>query len=109
MADKIDIEKLIDLVRHNPCLYDPKNPQYKDAIQTRNIWNSIGKALKITGWHIFCIYNPLFHSSDVIYFFSLCLSIFFSLSPKKSLIIYLTTNMAQAKVKVGRWCDSIID
>ena len=44
MAKKVDVEKLIELVRDNP-----RNPLYKDEIRTRNIWNSIGKRFNITG------------------------------------------------------------
>ena len=41
------LEKLFELVRANPCLYDCTLPDHKDAVKISNIWQSIAKKLDI--------------------------------------------------------------
>ena len=40
-------EKLIELVRLHPCLYNPTLREYKDIDVSRNTWRSIAKALNM--------------------------------------------------------------
>ena len=40
-----ELEKLIEVVRGQPCLYDPRNPQHKDADKLKNVWESISKIM----------------------------------------------------------------
>ena len=40
-----ETEKLIDLVRENPGLYDQGLPEYKDAIYQRNCWVKLATQL----------------------------------------------------------------
>ena len=42
---KEEKEKLIELVRQNASLYDVRMPEYKDAQQSQNIWDSISRAM----------------------------------------------------------------
>jgi hypothetical protein len=38
-------ERLVELVRQNPCLYDVTMSDYKDSQMAQNIWDSISVAL----------------------------------------------------------------
>ena len=49
MGKTVDVEKLIELVRKYPSLYNPNDPHYKDAQLSKNLWESIGKSLNISG------------------------------------------------------------
>ena len=40
------IERLIELVRANPCLYDVTDADYHDNFRKNNIWNSIARELR---------------------------------------------------------------
>lgn len=40
-----DEEKLIELVKGNPLLYSPSNPEYKDKVLRGKAWDGIGKSL----------------------------------------------------------------
>lgn len=42
-------EKLIELVRNYPVLYDLSNPKYMDTDFKNNIWSKIGEEMKTTG------------------------------------------------------------
>ena len=42
-------ERLIELVRHHPGLYDQRSPNYMDARMAYNTWESIANELKLTG------------------------------------------------------------
>ena len=49
------MERLIEMVRENPCLYDPCDKDHMDALMTANIWSSICKKLlpdnpQMNGW-----------------------------------------------------------
>lgn len=49
------LEKLVELVRQNPVLYDPKLPGHKDAVRLSNIWKSIATAMEdpeMTGTYV---------------------------------------------------------
>lgn len=48
-------EKLIELVRNYPELYDLSNKKYMDACFKNNVWNKIGKELKLEGKLAFCV------------------------------------------------------
>ena len=39
------IERLIDLVRDNECLYNASVAEYRDLHRTNNVWKSIGDEL----------------------------------------------------------------
>ena len=43
------LENLISLVRENPVIYNPTNPNYKDILIRKNIWASIRDAMGIAG------------------------------------------------------------
>ena len=60
MCDE-NIEKLIDLVRENPSLYNPTDPFYKDVQRTKNAWVSIGKRLNISGKQLFYVQKHFYH------------------------------------------------
>ena len=40
-----DTEKLIELVRQHPLLYDASCPEHKDAQRMRNVWQSIANVM----------------------------------------------------------------
>lgn len=42
-------EKLIELVRNYPVLYDLSNPKYMDTNFKNNIWTKVGEEMKTTG------------------------------------------------------------
>ena len=44
-----EMEKLIELVRDHPLLYDPTLADYRDAIKVTNAWNSISRILDVVG------------------------------------------------------------
>ena len=44
-----EMEKLTELVRDNPLLYDPTLPDYRDAIKVSNAWDSISRMLGVEG------------------------------------------------------------
>lgn len=39
------IEKLIELVKIHPILFDLTNPEYKNVLKKDNIWKNIAEAL----------------------------------------------------------------
>jgi hypothetical protein len=41
--------KLIELVKRNPCLYDSRDPYYKDISKQTVLWTSIAEAMGIKG------------------------------------------------------------
>lgn len=47
-------ETLIDCVRDEPCLYDPKHDQYKNIQYRRRKWNYIGDRVGRTGKTVVC-------------------------------------------------------
>ena len=49
MGKTVDVETLTEMVRKYPSLYNPKDPHYKDAQLSKNLWESIGKLLNISG------------------------------------------------------------
>ena len=54
------IEKLIELVRENPCIFDQSLPEYRDALFIKNVWDSIAEKLD---------YNDYEGKFDLIYSF----------------------------------------
>ncbi|XP_064469884.1 transcription factor Adf-1-like [Ornithodoros turicata] len=48
-ASQVDAEKLIELVRRFPYLYDLSHPDFKDTQTKENTWKSIGEKLGVTG------------------------------------------------------------
>ena len=42
-------EKLIELVRNYPVLYDLSNPKYMDTDFKNTLWSKIGAEMKTTG------------------------------------------------------------
>ena len=53
------LEKLITLVHENPCLYDVRSKEHKDAIKVANIWASIADIMgaeEMTGWCLFHVF-----------------------------------------------------
>lgn len=42
-------EKLIELVRRNPALFDLQNSKYSDNTFKEKIWNEISKELNVPG------------------------------------------------------------
>jgi hypothetical protein len=42
-------EKIIVCVSERPCLFDKKNPGYKNKITRENNWTQVGEELQITG------------------------------------------------------------
>lgn len=44
-----DNEKLVELVRSNPFIYDATSPYHKDTIMLANTWKSIAAELNIPG------------------------------------------------------------
>ena len=44
-----NIEKLIELVRANPAIYDVQLKEHKDSVLLRNIWESIAAATGVEG------------------------------------------------------------
>ncbi|CAH1159840.1 unnamed protein product [Phaedon cochleariae] len=45
ISSNVEDSKLIELVRQHPCLYDPKNPQYKNLNIRDNVWENISEAM----------------------------------------------------------------
>ena len=43
---KAEMEKLIDLVRRNKCLYKPDSAEYHDQQKITNVWASIAVIMK---------------------------------------------------------------
>ena len=48
-AKTSEMEKLIELVRDHPLLYDPTVADYRDAIKVSNAWDSISRILDVVG------------------------------------------------------------
>jgi hypothetical protein len=46
---KDDMERLIELVRENPGLYDQSLPSYKDVQWTANIWSKLAERFGVDG------------------------------------------------------------
>ena len=44
-----NIEKMIELVRVNPAIYDVKLKEHKDSVLLKNIWESISAAMGVEG------------------------------------------------------------
>jgi hypothetical protein len=49
LNDQNNCEKLIELIRENPVLYDCSRKEYKDADIVTNTWKSIISRLEIPG------------------------------------------------------------
>ena len=43
--DKNTVEKLVELVRDNPVLYNVSLPEHRDPLFVRNVWSSIAEAM----------------------------------------------------------------
>jgi len=62
MKNSIDLltkettEKLIEIVRDNPALYNASLPEYKDASIVKNLWISVTKEMKIDGLTGICFF-----------------------------------------------------
>ena len=41
------LERLIELVRKNPPIYDTSSKEHKDAIRTTNFWDSIASIIDL--------------------------------------------------------------
>ena len=41
----VNTEKLVELVRKHPLLYDPTCHEHKDSQRVHNLWNSIAKVM----------------------------------------------------------------
>ena len=39
------VELMTELVRENPCIYNPKDPDHNDALKLANIWARIHRTL----------------------------------------------------------------
>ncbi|XP_064469881.1 transcription factor Adf-1-like [Ornithodoros turicata] len=48
-ASQLDADKLIELVRRFPYLYELSHPDFKDTQRKENTWKSIGEKLGVTG------------------------------------------------------------
>ena len=44
-----EVEKLIELVRRHPCLYDPRSADHKDAQKMVNTWTSVSQIMEKEG------------------------------------------------------------
>ena len=47
---------LIELVQQHPCIYDAKNPHYKDINVRDNVWNEIAISLGQPDGYYFCYF-----------------------------------------------------
>lgn len=46
---KEEEEQIIDFVKQNPLLYDPRNPNYKNRTSRDKLWNDIATSLNKSG------------------------------------------------------------
>lgn len=49
MAEFVDTEVLISLVREYPYLYNKQDRRYKDTVVKENAWKSISETLNVSG------------------------------------------------------------
>ena len=42
---RADLQKLIEIVRINSCLYDSVDPEHRDALLIIDVWNSIAQEM----------------------------------------------------------------
>lgn len=51
----VDDERLIEIVRENPLLYDLSHPEYMRTKLKDQIWEKIGAEFKSNGKFLYCI------------------------------------------------------
>lgn len=61
-------EELIDFVKLNPALFNPKNPHYKNKMFRDRLWQDIADKLKKNGNCFSCIVHVVQLQSDRIYY-----------------------------------------
>lgn len=66
---KDEESKIIDFVKQNPLLFDPRHVDYKNKIMKDKLWNDIAKTMEKTGFLNFLLFiyllnayaGPFFH------------------------------------------------
>jgi len=50
ILNKDETEKLIEMVRQDPCIYDPREQNHKDSAYSANFWASVARGFDKPGF-----------------------------------------------------------